>query len=231
MEKLVNNIVSECSPPEELAALLYNELDATSRASIEQHLAACDACIGEFADLSFARLDVYEWHRDEFVEMPTPPIVIPYAEAVRRSSWLGALRGSFAGYGQWATAGAAFAAAAVVFAGVWMFDSKPVEVAGTDNRSTIVPVNERPAPTPSPVANKPQVIQPDSQPEKVSAIPVKKQSVQPAKVTASPSGRVRPANQPVRAKQPSPPRLNDFEDEDDTTLRLGDLLAEVDTRD
>jgi len=210
MEKLVNNIVSACSPPEELAALLYGEMDAASRASIETHLAACDACTGEFADLSFARLDVYEWHRDEFVEMPTPPIVIPYGEAVTRSSWLAAFRGLFAGYGQWATAGAAFAAVAMVVFGVWLYGSKPVDVARTDNPSVGNPVNERPAaaPTPGTVENKPQINQPD----------------------ADPSVRVRPANRAVQAKQPAPPRLNDFEDEDDTTLRLGDLLAEVDTR-
>ena len=232
MEKLVNNIVSACSPPEELAALLYGEMDAASRASIETHLAACDACTGEFADLSFARLDVYEWHRDEFVEMATPPIVIPYGEAVARSSWLAAFRGLFAGYGQWATAGAAFAAVAMVVFGVWLYGSKPVDVARTDNPSVGNPVNERPAaaPTPGTVENKPQINQPDAEPQKASAEPVKKQPVQPTKVPANPSVRVRPANRAVQAKQPAPPRLNDFEDEDDTTLRLGDLLAEVDTR-
>jgi len=232
MEKLVNNIVSACSPPEELAALLYGEMDAASRASIETHLAACDSCTTEFADLSFARLDVYEWHRDEFVEMPTPRIVIPYAEVVTGISWLDGFRGLFAGYGQWATAGAAFAGVAVVFVGVWLYGSKPVDVARTDKGSAVIPVNERPAaaPTPGTAESKPQIIQRDAQPQKASAEPVKKQPVQPAKGTASPSGRVRPANQPVQAKQPAPPRLNDFEDEDDTTLRLGDLLAEVDTR-
>lgn len=232
MEKLVNNIVPACSPPEELAAFLYGEMDAASRASIEQHLTACDACTSEFADLSFARLDVYEWHRDEFVEMPTPPIVIPYAEAVTRSSWLEAFRGLFTWSGQWVTAGAAFAAVAVMSVIFWQYSSRPVEVADRTQGFPIPPVKERPAvPTPGTVEHRPQSPQPDVPPQKVSTTLVKKQPVQPVKPAAAPSPRRSPANRSVQAKQPAPPRLNDFEDEDDTTLRLGDLLAEVDTRD
>ena len=235
MDTLETKMPAKCCSSEELVAFLYGEMNAQSRVSIEDHLAGCDACAGEFADLSFARLDVYEWHRDEFVEMATPPIVIPYAEAVSRSSWLDAFRGLFVLSGNWATAGTAFAAVAVVFVGLWLYGSKPgeVEVAGTDNQPTVVPVDERPVtlPTPAPGENRQQNTKGETQPQKVATVPVKKQSAEPAKATTSPAPRVSPPNRPVNARRPAPPRLNDFEDEDDTTLRLGDLLAEVDTRD
>ena len=229
MDRLENN---KCSPPEELVAYLYGEGGDGVRDSIEQHLAGCDRCAGEFAELSFARLDVYEWHRDEFVEMATPRIVIPYAEMAVRSSWLDSLRGLFAWSGQWATAGAAVAAAALVVFGIWMFGSKPVDVAEMGgNNARVVPEKDRPAapPTPEPVREQPAPIV-EIQPQKIAARPFKTQTIrQPVKSDAGPTPKDRPVERPVQATQHAP-RLNDFEDEDDTTLRLGDLLAEVDTR-
>ena len=234
MDILESNKATKCTPSEELVALLYDELDRASRTVMENHLAACDACAGEFAELSFARLDVYEWHRDEFVEMATPRIVIPYEEVIVGTSWFDALAGVFAWPGRWATAGAAFAAVAIAALGFWAISSQPEERAAVNDDVKIVQSNERPtaAPTPAAVESVPEGERRIT-PQKTPSASPKKQpgaSVKANRLTPGPT-KERPATgQPANARRQAAPRLNDFDDEDDTTLRLGDLLAEIDTR-
>ncbi len=227
-------MAGKCASSEELVALLYDELDSASRESTENHLAACDMCAGEFAELSFARLDVYEWHRDEFVEMATPRIVIPYEEAVVRTSWFDSLAGLFAGPGRWATTGAAFAAVAIAAFGFWAISSKPEERAAVNGGVKVVQSTERPSVAPTPEAVEPTPAgDRNIAPQRTASAPVKKQQPTPLKTTqpVPQPAKGRPlTSQPVNARQQPAPRLNDFDDEEDTTLRLGDLLAEVDTR-
>ena len=73
-------------------------------------------------------------------------------------------------------------------------------------------------------------VQPVSSPPKKSSEPqvVKASAAKDVKTQVRTQRVVTRNTQPIRT---TAPRLNDFEDEDDNTLRLGDLLAEVDTRD
>lgn len=229
-----------CSSPEELIAYLYGEMDGPRRAEVDDHLIDCDRCTAEFADLSFARLDVYEWHRDEFAEMATPHIAIPYGET-SRYSWTERVRGIFAGYGQWATAAGAFAVLAI-FAGVWFVSGRAVEISDLDKSPPAVvadapKVNAKAAVPDSGSRNDDlpaaaldreaeHSLEYRKTPTAVTIAASKKKSPAPK------SGGRKEAAQPVQARRlTKAPRLNDFEDEDDNTLRLGDLLADLDAKD
>lgn len=233
MYKSTDIEIASCSASEELVAYLYDEMNVLERTAFESHLVGCDPCTAEFAELSFARLDVYEWNRDEFAKMATPRIVVPYGESRTQVSWLDAIRGFLSAPARFATAGGAFAVAAVAF-GVWFIMPGTIEVAS--NVNTVSPVAERPVNNVQPpvtdekptapqiaVANK---LETDVRAVRTSVEKNVRPATPPRQVREQPKGA-----QPVQAQRQSAPRLNDFEDEDDNTLRLGDLLAEVDSRD
>ena len=222
-----------------MVAYLYDELNPAERTSFEAHLAYCGICTDEFAELSFARLDVYEWHRDEFADMATPRFVIPYTETQASASWLAGFRGFFASNRQWATAGGVFALIAVIFAALMIstMTKETGEVAQT-------PVLEEYT------ANKIQSVDPPARPsaELMNIPPASPRDIGPndpqivKTVTIGKSSKSaitanrrtvktpeRNLSQPLLSRRSSVPRLNDFEDEEDNTLRLGDLLADVDT--
>lgn len=224
-----------CSSGEELVTYLYDEMDAQASSNFESHLADCESCTGEFARISFARLDAYEWNRDEFASLATPRIVIPYVNAKPSVSWLDSLRGFWGSSGRLAGAGAAFAAL-VVALGAWFTFQEPVELAGsTENRPSMSAQG-------SPVADAPQsenfmdtgagsdlFTEPAN--DKSEFRPVKASSAGDQRHVAPRTQKPRRVVEPdIPVRNLDPPRLNDFVDENDTTLRLGDLLAEVDTR-
>ncbi|NOT48687.1 MAG: hypothetical protein HOP17_13175 [Acidobacteria bacterium] len=229
--------IAACSFSEEVVAYLYNELNASKRTTFESHLVDCDPCTAELADVSFARLDVYEWHRDEFVEMPTPRIVIPYGEAAT-TSWIDALRGFFASPARLATLGSAFAVIALAVGGWYMVPSA-VDVAGANVNKNTQPPPEKIAPESKPetgtsaVAAKEETPRGDVIVDKDLELKPVKASAKTARSMDTKPVRNAPKNtsRPIEAKRQNAPRLNDFEDEDDNTIRLGDLLAEIDTRD
>ena len=238
MYKNRNDLSPTCSSSEELIAYLYGEMSTTEQSAFELHLSECDVCTAEFAELSLARLGVYEWHRDEFAELATPRIVVPYDEGVKRS-WVDYVRAFFTSP-VFATAGGAFAVVAIA-AGVWLMSPKLEDIATAGDVT----------PASSPLATS---IRRDQ------AVPAKlpetgnDASQSQSKVKETTTGRDTPAVKPATSRNPkaanprtvkgekqapqplqtrrttAPPRLNDFEDEEDDTLRLGDLLAEVDTR-
>lgn len=78
-EKIVNtgNSVG-CVSENEIVSYLYDEMPRAARTRFERHLVDCSLCTDEFADISDARFSMYEWNREEFVNIPTPKIAIPY---------------------------------------------------------------------------------------------------------------------------------------------------------
>lgn len=240
MDKSRDKLSPSCSSLEELVEYLYDEMNVREKLVFETHLADCDVCTAEFAEVSFARLDVYEWHRDEFVELATPRIVIPYGEA-GKVGLIEAIRAFFASPVGWATAGGSFAAVAIA-AGIWFMSLGNVEVSKSEADLPVVTVNDtRPESRPQPVAeleddsdNFPEPELPLTTRVKAEAKPeiVRTPAKKDVKSNSRPIKTRDEPKQPVQARRNvAAPRLNDFEDEDDTTLRLGDLLADVDTRD
>jgi len=212
---------------------MYGELGEPDRDRVELHLERCEPCTGKFAEISFARLDVYEWQRDEFAAMETPRIVVPYRNTVEIAGWFDPIKAFFASSGRWTLPAAGFAAAVIIFTG-WMMSSGPVDVAVSNSPEQPEQVEAAPARAAdlAPVSAKSDSTErPDEQPavvglgerrDRVRARPVSKQPSRSA--TAE-----RRQNKPAARVPGSAPRLNNFDEEEDNTLRLGDLLAEIDT--
>jgi hypothetical protein len=221
-----------CSYSPDLVAYLYDEIDPAGRNLFEAHLADCGMCTDEFAELSFARLDVYEWHRDEFASMETPRFVIPYVNVELKTSWFDAFRGLFAAHGQLATAGGAFALIAIISGAVYVASVNRTDEIASKPGSDIVAANKVKSvdPPSTPVTAKDVIADP---PKVVSDLGEVKISTGGKSPVPAKAVDRRPAKAPERntARRPTAaPRLNDFEDEDDNTLRLGDLLADIDTK-
>ncbi len=238
MYKSRDKLSPSCSSSEDLVAYLYDEMNAAARPAFEDHLSACDACTGEFAELSLARLGVYEWHRDEFASLATPRVVIPYHEPIK-VSWLDGVRAFFASHASMAAAGGAFAIVAVVAGVFYVSTLRDAEVVYVE---PITPQVEKAAAGPTPAVDRrpapsasSDIVDAEEDVEKPSVVKASSASDAPKPVRAksvSPAVRRPAPNQPVQTRRTAPaPRLNDFDDEDDNTLRLGDLLAEVETRD
>lgn len=223
----------------ELVSYLYAESDERESAKFEEHLAECDHCAGEFAALSLARLEVYEWHRDEFAPIATPRFEVPYCRPAAATSWFGSLSQIFA-WNRPVAAGLMAAAMAAVFFGGWMtFFSGAGElgVAKMDNANSLDAGSREIKTVPADL----QALKAGAEADRAeadenieTAAPVKAAAIKktrPAVVKQPKPVRTQPAA-PVQAQQrKNAPRLNGTEDEADRTLRLADLLAEIDTDD
>lgn len=240
MTNLKDIKIEPCSSSADLVAYLYDELNPAERTLFETHLADCGTCTDEFADLSFARLDVYEWHRDEFAAMETPHFVIPYAEA--KASWVEIVRSFFVLHAKLATVGGAFAVLAFIFGGSLIFSTEKTDevvqqiqtrndngnksvIEKTANRSIGLPPKDQP------LTSGADMNESAKTKDAVVRISASKRNPKPTNAVNRQSDlKQRILNKPVTPESSKAPRLNDFDDEDDNTLRLGDLLADIDTR-
>lgn len=217
----------ECGYAGNALSYIYRELDAANLDEFELHLERCGRCVDELADLSYGHLAVYEWNRDDFAPLPTPLFANPAARPA--SIWTTIANGFRAALSPQFAAAAAVALVLASLAAFWIYTGPETPDAGDlalDAPARIV--------APAAEAVLPDVI--DAEPE--SERPVKLGNAPTrARIQASKPAAVRTAAVndrmavPARDTVPSrAPRLNDFPDEDDTTLRLGDLFADADTR-
>jgi hypothetical protein len=231
-----------CSTAETLVDYMYGELGPAERVTFEHHLEDCDLCVAELANLSFARLDVFEWRRDEFAQIPTPAIAVPLASAPVRLSWWAALQGILFPAGRLAMGGAAALVLLAAFAAVWIFQPRGDELAGRSDESPVTAPQASPPIQPTTVDDRIQARASDPEPSVSVSNPVNEKDAKPGtralrttapaeqKAARTPAAQASARPAQVR-KAAAAPRLNEFEDDDDRTLRLGDLLAEIDTRD
>jgi hypothetical protein len=229
---------TNCGFDNELLSYIYEDSSVESREQFEEHLAECTTCTDEFAAVSLARYSVYEWHKEEFVPLATPQIVIPYStREVTPNVWDG-LRSAFSF--NWATP--AFAAAGILLAiGITFYfvelspTSSEVAANKVDTRVGDVVSGESPE---SVFAIKPaDTIVPSRNSIPVANTP--RTSVKPTRASASTKREIRS----------SPAKLNDAgkpatfavdrnfrdlapqdEDVEDSSLRLSDLFDAEDTR-
>lgn len=226
---------NSCLFGEELIAYIYDELDPADRFAFEEHLVGCSGCIAEFADISLSRLGVFEWNRDEFLPLATPRFAIPYrpaATAARsRLSWIDSLRNLVSTPIRVAFAGGSLAVIAVaVGLAVTMntkFDSELSIAVPEPDRQVIMQV---------PVRTEPQFPV-----EEARSRPIERAGAKRQFPTAEPEGKLRivqaKAVAPRKKIETAPanarnaPRLGNFAEPEDTSLRLADLVADIDTND
>lgn len=228
MQKINNK---NCGSGDSIVGYIYNELPSAERLAFEDHLLDCTACTDEFATIADSRYAVYEWQKLEFEPMPTPHFAIPYAE--KQASWFDSIKGIFATGPRLATAGAfGLLMVAVGLAAIFM-STGPTEMIST---GTVQVTDTLPGPAAKTVQNipvgVPKPVEPDQGIETEFAGVTKsapKVEQKPKRLTVRPKAP-RPQNigSEVQAKAP---RLNDFEDLSDDSLRLSDLVADIDTRD
>ena len=227
--------LNSCLFGEEFVAYIYDELPSAARETFESHLLDCSGCTADLADISLSRLEVYEWNRDEFVPLETPQFVIPYEPktvTAPKLSWIDSLRGFLASPVRLATAGGAFAVIAFAFTfGVVFFSGPENQVASVQEQNTeTAPVSE-------------------VKENQVAGQTVKTSTFDQIKIPATKrqfksvnnDSRVRPVQINVKRTSPRPkfqtantqsaPRLGNFVDTEDKSLRLADLVADIDTRD
>ena len=233
--------ITQCKFSEAIVPYMYGELAAAECASFESHLLECGDCTDEFASISNARYEVYDWKKLEFDPLPTPPVRIPYAD-VSGVSWIERARSVFAG--RWAFPAAGFAAVAIVsiFSVVFFTTGETgtdiaLESGNTNSVETVMPspmASERPAP----VVSSPLVARedlPDRKSERRD-LKVATPSVSERKAVRREARSVQPKSVEARQAttrddQRAVPRLNDFSDDEDTSLRLAELFEDVETRD
>lgn len=129
-----NGTRTDCGRSDEIVAYIYDEIASSDRESFEKHLAACMSCTDEFAAVSDARFSVFEWHKEEFAELPTPEFVLSREARTKSANGLfAAIAGIIRNPGWMAPA----LAAILVFAGIGflmfiMSDSDETNVARVD---------------------------------------------------------------------------------------------------
>ena len=221
---------NECPRADGILSYMYGEMASSERPGFESHLSDCHVCTDEFAAVSEARFEVFDWKRVEFDELATPAIVIPYPEEAvslghRISGWL-----------SWPTLVPAFALVLVAaFAGVaiWVFRTSPAP--RVIARSVPVDVGNTPAAV-EPVTAVPAIAEKKDtdlvRSGRVAAKPTKHVTSAPrAQYAKSDVSRIRLSSD-VALNTQAPalrklPRLGVYDDDNDTSLRLAQLLDET----
>ncbi len=221
---------------DDIVSYIYDEIGEADRTKFETHLRGCHECTNEFAGISNARFSVYEWRREEFTDLPTPEIVIPYVTKTTVEEETSV--GLWAGLRGWLTLvkfPAAVAAGLVLCLGLGFLVLRylnRVEQPIAANVKNISPIETREVPIALPTVNdkKPDVAlttEPSVKPSReIRSVKVMEQrraknekhltASNPAKRNAIPNI----SNAPVLSEN--------IEEADDNSLRLSDLFADVD---
>jgi anti-sigma factor RsiW len=220
---------TNCNSGAAMVGYIYGELNAADRVVFEDHLLDCTACTDEFASVAESRYAVYEWQKLEFEPLETPRFVIPYAEP--SVSWLDAIKGMFATGPRLATAGAfGLLIVAVGFAAIFI-SSGTTDVVSTPDIQVIDTFPESVAKSDESLPETvPGSVEPE---ERVSPVVAVADTAPKVEKRPKPLNLRRTARRPQNIRnetQAKAPRLNDFEDLSDDSLRLADLVADIDTK-
>jgi hypothetical protein len=245
-----------CGFAGDIVSYLYDEIDSAEKAKFETHLAGCTTCGTELAAFSGVRTSVANWREADFGWLPTPDIVIPYealpeqpAVVETRGTILTDLRRLFS-FSPWPPAVAAFGALAFLaglnFFAVIYFNTKQETTlasnTNTHNPVALPTVEAAPVPSnevtgvnkeekskvPDKVVNSTKTIQQEVIPVSATVPSVPKSKNTQTGNESQNSNK--PAEKSTTTNKQKAPSLNNYTEEEDTTLRLADLFEEIDTR-
>jgi hypothetical protein len=215
-----------CGRADQIVAYIYNEIEPDDRLKFEQHLAGCMSCTDEFAAVADARYSVFEWHKVEFADLPTPRFAIPSVPETRAiPGFVLTLIGIVRNAG-WAVPAAAVVMISIAFAVYFLSirENKPEVAQTVPDRTEFSLAAGSKEVTGRAGGVDVRSVEPvdDVDSERVKAPPLA------LKVTHRAAFRRKAAN---TLKQPSTrivqPVLSRFADIEDRSLRLADLLDEV----
>ncbi|MEO8649474.1 MAG: hypothetical protein ABI539_09940 [Acidobacteriota bacterium] len=244
-----SEIQGKCGRSAEMLEYMYGEMAERDRPIFETHLESCEMCVEEFAHLSEARYSVYEWRKLDFAPLETPRFVIPAHEASPDvfGMVVGKIRTAFSASPSWAIPAAGFALVMAVF-GVGLFTSLSRgggELAVKDPVGTANRIPERATGSASPdvarTTGETSVI--EEKDTEIELPDVSDQRSRPVRIAVTGPERnaqrgvkSAPHTQPARAvkvrtQTASVPRLNEFSDDEDTSIRLADMFDDVESLD
>jgi hypothetical protein len=224
----------------DLVAYMYGELDQASRSAFEAHLTTCDHCAFELGSFANARLGVIEWRREDFDPLATPVILVPENRPISAFTDRPGVSGSIKRF--WdavlsfplaTRVGTGLTAASLVAAVLYFttISGRPTsEIA--DQNSTQGVSNGVSVATPEvPIRDTAQFKSPTEpkqvKPEKVvDRRPAPRVQLASSRIVVKPAfiKSVRPRSETATTKAP---RLNNVDEEEDKSLRLTDLFAEI----
>jgi hypothetical protein len=227
---------------------MYGELGASEQSAVESHLLDCTPCTDEFAEIAHARYSVYEWHAEEFVPLRTPEISIPYRQAANAVGVVGlivGIRELFSNL-RWPAAVAAMLTIAIGagFTALFLFSGGEEQIA-VNQRDQVVPVavvqdvkpvaivdETKPAEEVAPEAPRIQTVRKDSRPLNPKPDDRRKPPVREVTAEAPESVDTRELTEDRRtaSRENNAPVLSSFEENDDRSLRLADLVDDGGTR-
>jgi hypothetical protein len=229
---MLNKEIKEgCGRSDDILAYIYKEIEPDKMIGFETHLSGCESCVDEFAAVSDVRFSVFEWHKEEFSHLPTPEFSIPYVAKTEESVGFFASIGEMIRNTGWPATVAATIAVCVGlgFAIMMMVNSGGNEIARVEVEGVSGPANSS-----SPIAElpRPAVVEDRdlSEPERVStgvagtSVPKRlNKNTKPS----SPKTLVTPPRSDALPKMSKAPVLSSYEDIEDRSLRLSDLLDEA----
>ena len=233
---------SACRFSADIVPYMYGELVGSESSVFESHLLQCGECTDEFAAISGARYEVYEWKKLAFDPLATPRFTIPMeAEVVSVSSatWLDKVRAAVST--GWATPAFAIGGLIIVsmYAASFIFSERGVpEVASNIENVRTVDATAGP----EPVLEAPEYPRADDGSDG-DARRFERKTVETStanrasdrrrvsKTKEAPPRAVKLKAESARTKPIDPPRLNEFAEDEDTSLRLAELLDEIETSD
>lgn len=219
----------DCAFHEQLVPYMYGELAETDRGVFETHLADCMTCTDEFAGISAARFSVFEWHREAFVPLATPEIVIPYEPvtlaAPARAGWFAGLTELLA----FARSPIAVAASLAIVLGIGALGLY-LSPAAQQVSDVVVPGQLDPSIANFPTGSGNVVVPTEVKtkndveaPRAIKAVVTQKKPAAPRSLVAQHSNSPLPANLKTTKK----PSLSTYADDDDEGLRLAALFDEI----
>lgn len=250
---------SICPYNELLVEYLYNEIDQEDKSRFASHLSKCSFCSDELIEFSSVHKTIQSWRMEEFDRSPNPSVVVPvkpntYRKNVRNAGRHDLLRRLFNWSPGFAAAGLALV---VVFGGLILFNFSRNDEIAKDN-SAITNVNEdrnEVLPNSASENNFKQAITEDvsskdsgvaemkvateDAPPKISSnVKTKTISNPPAKKTTRLQTKAPPASlnaatirtQTNTIRQNQQPKLSNFDDVEDNSLRLSDLMSELESK-
>jgi hypothetical protein len=223
---------SECKFSADMVPYMYDELSSVESMAFEQHLIDCADCTDEFAAISSARYEVYDWKKLEFDPLETPNFEIPFEE-VAGVSWSDKIRQMFAH--AWAAPTVSFAALAIVAVTavgvIWLQSGEQLVVKNLE--PVPVPVKQNAAPVPDANVEAPSpyavaVEQPTTQASVSKRAIPRRTGPQIVRATRDRSIEIKQTT--ARNETRAVPRLNEYPDDEDTSLRLAELLDDIGSR-
>jgi hypothetical protein len=240
--------LSECKLSGAMVSYMYGELSSDESIGFEQHLLECSGCTDEFAAISSSRYEVYDWKKLDFDPLETPNFYIPYHEVASTASWSDKIREVIGR--AWSIPTISFATVAIITsiaaAGlIWQQNRNVGDLSSNTGPSEVTAPVKVVAPLREEVSSSPEKRPTsgafDRQDETVIDV-TRRPAVEPMpRRIARRDPDVRPAvTRPRRADvkqmtaknlQSPVPTLNEYaDDEEDTSLRLAELLEDIGSR-